>query len=176
MWTLGWWSCRYREAEETWGSRVLEVDGRVKQGTLVWVAYSFHFFKFFDGKIIVLQSYVCFYCATPVRHVYIHTAPPSGGFPGGANAGDTRDTGSIPGLERCLVEGMETHSGTLARRIPWTEEPGGPRSVGSQSQRWLKRLHAGTCPSLWRLCPPCRYTHLLFTASLGSLCYMVASH
>ena len=45
----------------------------------------------------MLQSYVCFYCATPVRHVYIHTAPPSGGFPGGANAGDTRDTGSSLG-------------------------------------------------------------------------------
>ena len=28
---------------------------------------------------------------------------------------------------------MATHSGILARRIPWTEEPGGLQSMGSQS-------------------------------------------
>ena len=27
---------------------------------------------------------------------------------------------------------MATHSSILAWRIPWTEEPGGPQSVGSQ--------------------------------------------
>ena len=26
---------------------------------------------------------------------------------------------------------MATHSSTLAWRIPWTEEPGGPQSMGS---------------------------------------------
>ena len=26
---------------------------------------------------------------------------------------------------------MATHSYTLARKIPWTEEPGGPQSMGS---------------------------------------------
>ena len=52
------------------------------------------------------------------------------GFPGGtvvknlpANAEDTRDAGSIPGLERSL--GEATHSSILAWKIPWTEEPGG---------------------------------------------------
>ena len=30
---------------------------------------------------------------------------------------------------------METHSSILAWRIPWTGEPGGPRSVGSQRVR-----------------------------------------
>ena len=29
---------------------------------------------------------------------------------------------------------MATHSGTLAWRIPWTEEPGGLQSMGSQSR------------------------------------------
>ena len=29
-------------------------------------------------------------------------------------------------------EDMATHSGTLAWRIPWTEEPGGLQSTGSQ--------------------------------------------
>ena len=28
---------------------------------------------------------------------------------------------------------METHSGILAWRLPWTEEPGGLQSVGLQS-------------------------------------------
>ena len=31
-----------------------------------------------------------------------------------------------------LEEGMTTHSGILAWRIPWTEEPGGLQSAGSQ--------------------------------------------
>ena len=31
-----------------------------------------------------------------------------------------------------LEEGMATHSSILAWRIPWTEEPGGLRSLGSQ--------------------------------------------
>ena len=30
-----------------------------------------------------------------------------------------------------LEKEMATHSGTLARRIPWTEEPGGLQSVES---------------------------------------------
>ena len=34
-----------------------------------------------------------------------------------------------------LEEGMATHSGVLAWRIPWTEEPGGLRSVRSQRVR-----------------------------------------
>ena len=31
-----------------------------------------------------------------------------------------------------LEEGMTTHSSILARRIPWTEKPGGLQSMGSQ--------------------------------------------
>ena len=36
------------------------------------------------------------------------------------------------GLEDPLEEGMATHSRILAWRIPWTEEPGGLQSMGSQ--------------------------------------------
>ena len=42
-----------------------------------------------------------------------------------ANAGDPRDVGSIPGLGRSPGAGNGNHSCTLARKIPWTEEPGG---------------------------------------------------
>ena len=31
-----------------------------------------------------------------------------------------------------LEKGMDTHSSILAWEIPWTEEPGGLQSVGSQ--------------------------------------------
>ena len=36
------------------------------------------------------------------------------------------------GREDPLEEGMATHSGILAWRIPWTEEPGRLQSMGSQ--------------------------------------------
>ena len=39
------------------------------------------------------------------------------------------DVGSIPGLGEPVEEGMATHSSILARRIPWTEEPGGLQSI-----------------------------------------------
>ena len=51
-----------------------------------------------------------------------------------ANAGDVRDVDLIPG-EDPLEEDMETHSSVLALRIPWTEEPGGLESIGSQRVR-----------------------------------------
>ena len=43
----------------------------------------------------------------------------------------------VPSLswEDCLKEGMATHSGVLALRNPWTEEPSGLWSVGSQRVR-----------------------------------------
>ena len=34
--------------------------------------------------------------------------------------------------EDCLEKGITTHSSVLAWRIPWTEEPGGLQSLGSQ--------------------------------------------
>ena len=39
------------------------------------------------------------------------------------------------GQEDPLEEGMATHSSVLAWRIPWTEEPGGLQSTGSQGVR-----------------------------------------
>ena len=42
---------------------------------------------------------------------------------------------------------IATHSSILAWRIPWTGEPGGPQSVGSQSQTWLstQQTQSGEC-------------------------------
>ena len=47
-----------------------------------------------------------------------------------ANSGDVRDRDL--GLEDTLKEDMATHSSILAWRLPWTEEPGGLQSMGSQ--------------------------------------------
>ena len=49
-----------------------------------------------------------------------------------ANAGDIRDTGSIPESGRSPGGGMATHSSILAWRIPQTEEPGGLQTMGLQ--------------------------------------------
>ena len=58
------------------------------------------------------------------------------------------------GWEDPLEEGLATHSSVLAWRIPWTEEPGGLRSMGSQSQTGLKRLaHEGGVEGLSALYP-----------------------
>ena len=48
-----------------------------------------------------------------------------------ANAGNVREMGLIQGGEDPLEEEMATHSSILAWRIPWTEEPGGLKSMGS---------------------------------------------
>ena len=48
---------------------------------------------------------------------------------------DAGDVGSIPGWGRSPGGGNATHSSTLAWEIPWTEKPGGLRSMGSQRVR-----------------------------------------
>ena len=63
------------------------------------------------------------------------------GFPGGAsgkepaNAGEYQTRVQSLGREDPLEEGMATHSSILAWRIPWTEEPSGLQSIGSQRVR-----------------------------------------
>ena len=42
------------------------------------------------------------------------------------------DAGSIPGWEGHLEKEMATHSSVLTWKIPWTKEPGGLQSMGSQ--------------------------------------------
>ena len=40
------------------------------------------------------------------------------------------------GQEDALQEEMATHSSIFAWEIPWTEEPGGSQSIGSQRVRY----------------------------------------
>ena len=50
-----------------------------------------------------------------------------------ANAGDIRDKDSISGWGRYPGVGNANCSRTLARRIPWTDEPSGLQFLGSES-------------------------------------------
>ena len=48
---------------------------------------------------------------------------------------DTGDAGSIPGSRRSPGGGNGNDSSILVWKIPWTEEPGGLWSIGSQRVR-----------------------------------------
>ena len=55
------------------------------------------------------------------------------------------------GQEDPLEEEMATHSSSLARRIPWTEEPGGSSPWGrkeSDSTEWLTHTYHSIC--VWK--------------------------
>ena len=72
------------------------------------------------------------------------------GFPGGSDGREsTCSAGDLVqslDWEDLLEEGMATHSSILAWRIPWTEEPGGLQSMGSQRVRhnWVTK-HTHIC-------------------------------
>ena len=56
------------------------------------------------------------------------------------------------GWEDPLEKGMATHSSVLAWRIPWTEEPGGLQSMGSQRVRhnWgTEHTHSWNRSFIW---------------------------
>ena len=69
---------------------------------------------------------------------FVSNHVPQRDFPGGSDgkisACNVGDPGSLSGSGRSPAEGHATHSSILAWRIPWTEEPGGLQSRGSQSQ------------------------------------------
>ena len=46
------------------------------------------------------------------------------------------------GRENSLEEGMATHSSILTWEIPWSEEPGGLQSMGTQGVRYTEKAPA----------------------------------
>ena len=69
------------------------------------------------------------------------------GFPGGSDSKESacnaRDQVRSLGQEDPLEKGMATYSSILAWRTPWTEEPGGLQSSGSQrvGHAWATNTH-----------------------------------
>ena len=51
-----------------------------------------------------------------------------------------------------LEKEMVTHSSILGWRIPWTEEPGGLQSVGSQESDTTERLSTHYSETVYALC------------------------
>ena len=74
---------------------------------------------------------------TPISQTAIY--PLNRGFPGGAGGKepvcDAGDVGSISGSGRSPGERNGNPLRILAWEIPWTEEPGGLQSMGSQRVR-----------------------------------------
>ena len=64
-----------------------------------------------------------------IMHRTLHNACKLGGKVSACDAGDS---GSIPGSVRSPGDGNGNHSSVLAWRIPWTKEPRGLHSMGSQ--------------------------------------------
>ena len=70
-------------------------------------------------------------------------------FPCGSDSKESacsaEDLGSISGLGRALEEVLAAHSSILAWRIPWTEEPSGLQSMGSQRVGHDRTTKYSTC-------------------------------
>ena len=72
------------------------------------------------------------------------------GFPGGSGSGkesacQCKRRKRPLGRKDPLEEEMATPSGTLAWRIPWTEEPGGYSPWGRKELDTTERAHAHAC-------------------------------
>ena len=92
----------------------------------------------------ILLSFCTFLASGSVFPRFDRKFPLSPGFSGGskvknplANAGDAGDTSSVPGLGGSPKEESGNPSPTvfLPGKLPWTEEPGGQQSMGSQRVR-----------------------------------------
>ena len=88
------------------------------------------------------------------------------------NAGATGDVGLIPGWGISLEEDMATHSGILAWRISWIEEPGGLQSIGSQGWTHLKWLSTHACKAIWVCLINIHISLALSTLSILLLLYL----
>ena len=73
-------------------------------------------------------------------------------IPGGSDGNESACNGETwvqsLGWEDPLEKGMATHSSILAWRIPWTEEPSGLQSMGSQRANTTEQLTHTHTPSL----------------------------
>ena len=86
-------------------------------------------------------------------------------FNGKESACNAGDLGLMPGLGRSLEKGMATHSSILAWRIPWTAEPGGLQSMGSQrvGHDWVTNTDINE--ALKRCCDTCCSHHVFLSFS-----------
>ena len=94
-------------------------------------------------------------------HVWLHSwLTISVGFPGGSgvkNPPTKQETGvQSLGQEDPLEKGTATHSSVVPWRIPWTEEPGGLQSMGSQKS-WVRLSNSATIFAFISCCLPSKF-------------------
>ena len=86
-----------------------------------------------------------------VRH-HLPSLPSPPGLPrwlsGKESTCHAGDPHSVPGWEDLLEEEMVTHSSILAWEIPWTGEPGGLQSMGSQALDMTEHARSTPLPLL----------------------------
>ena len=108
------------------------------------------------GRFIFFLSWLCWVWVSQAALVVKNSS---------AIAEDVRDMGLILGSG--LEKGMATHSSILAWRIPWTEEPGGLQSTGSQRVGHDLSYLAGKC---WVFILACRIFQLQHAKSSVVAC------
>ena len=79
--------------------------------------------ELFSAAIFLLFTCLCYQWASQVVQVVKNTP---------ANARDVRDLGFSSWVGKIPWRRAQPRSSILAWRIPWTEEPGGLQSTGSQ--------------------------------------------
>ena len=82
----------------------------------------------------IWKSFLCYTIINYLSHLQEEYWGFFGSTDGEESACNAGDLGSIPGSRRCPEEG-NGNSSILAWRIPWTEEPDGLQSMGSQRVR-----------------------------------------
>ena len=99
----------------------------------------FIFFAFVNSAAMNMSVYI-FVWVFVSSYLGVEFFP--GSSAGKESACNVGDLGSVPSWEDPLEEGMATHSGILAWRIPQTEEPGGLQSKRSQRLRydWVTKV------------------------------------
>ena len=80
----------------------------------------------------------------------------------------------VPSLSRedPLEEEMATHSNMLAWAIPWTEEPGGLQSMGSQKSRTQLSTQTHWCHTAVHFLADISEISLIVTLVLATLCLL----
>ena len=130
-------------------SKICSSHNRSENSIHIWIQFLDKSFKFFNilCLFVKLENWikpVFFYTASQVALMV--KDPP-------ASAGDTRDSSSIPGWRRSPGGWNGTHSSIPAWKIPWTKEPGGLQSMGSQRVRHDWALTHTVFLQLWVTLP-----------------------
>ena len=125
----------------------LSVPSHIFLNSRLFPDTSFYLQKF---QYVPLKNYVPLFLASPVAQMIKNLPAMQGTW--------VRSLGQEDALEK----GMAAHCSILAWKIPWTEEPGGLLSTGSQSvgHNWTqshKRTNYCSCvncflPLLWLFC------------------------